>query len=108
MSSHPSPFASSEYHDYRENGGTFEAILSASEVGMNSETEESVGAEKLAKGMEFPPNLGAATPRDYFNIVNRADDCGRAVVSTYGNGGKVVYYRLDDGRYRLVFEKPVA
>ena len=104
MSAHPSPFASADYQRYLEEGGKFEAIVSAADLNFDADFERRMGAETLANGFPLPPTPIAFDDANYGVMAQHGDPVTRAIGHTGRNGGTVTYYRLTDGSYRVVFE----
>ena len=95
---------SADYQRFLADGGSFEVIATSAETDINEDFRASNGAA-LKKGMEIPPPLAAVSIKGYREILTHGEPLTRAITHTYANEGKVTYFDLDDGTYRLVFEK---
>jgi len=104
MSAQPTPFASAAYQRYLEEGGQFEANLPAADLKFDADFEAKMGAAKLADGFDLLPTPVAFMEKNYGTGLIYGNEATRAILYTYQHGGKVTYYRLPNGTYRVLFE----
>ena len=100
-------FHSPAYLEFLSTGGSIEAHLTASDLGINAELERFFHSQ-LQTGFEIPPTPSIGDDRLFANILLYGRPIDRAITYAYRHDGRATYFRQHDGTYRLRFELPIS
>jgi hypothetical protein len=96
------------YYYFLENGGEHKVILNKTDICKENFEEHEGIKENIEIGFELPPSpVLAASPGDRAMVYHYGKDWDRAVIFVYGQGGKIIYRKIDEDKFEatLTFEK---
>lgn len=90
--------------DVIDNGGTYVMTIDADDMNMSDDVVDALG-NTIKTGFEMPPTSVIYDDASATEILARADGFTAITVRVYRAGGKIVYKRLDDGRFETTITR---